>query len=130
MLHELLETPGNLGLRKIRGMARLAFNDFGLAGLMGDVDANHACDTAGNGAVYLGHLWGSLQGDLRADLQGDPAVLPRDLGGRREEHFTLPSRIPQRVTRPFFHETDATLCHNLLIRGESSPPRSHHFLFP
>ena len=44
MLHELLETPGNLGLRKRRGMARLAFNDVGLAGLVGDVDADHARD--------------------------------------------------------------------------------------
>ena len=37
----LLGTPSNLELRKRRGMARLAFNDVGLAGLVGDVDVGH-----------------------------------------------------------------------------------------
>jgi len=34
MLYGLLETSSNLKLRKRRGVARLAFNDVGLAGLM------------------------------------------------------------------------------------------------
>jgi len=33
-LHRLLGTPGNLELRKKKGVAKLAFNDVGLAGLM------------------------------------------------------------------------------------------------
>ena len=35
-------TPGNLELRKRRGVTRLAFNDVDLAGLVGDVDVGHA----------------------------------------------------------------------------------------
>ena len=60
MFHGLLGTPDNLELRKRRGVARLAFNDVGLTGLVGDVDADHARDTARNGAICAGHLWGSL----------------------------------------------------------------------
>jgi len=56
MLHGLLGTPGNLELRKRRGVARLTFNDAGLAGLMGDVDAGHAHDVARNSPVCAGHL--------------------------------------------------------------------------
>ena len=56
-LHGLLGTPGNLELRKRRGVARLAFNDVSLAGLVGDVDAGHDRDTVKNGVVYAGHLW-------------------------------------------------------------------------
>jgi len=41
-------------------MARLAFIDVGLAGLVGDVDAGHAGDAARNGVVCIGHPWGSL----------------------------------------------------------------------
>jgi len=55
-LHGLFGTPGNLELRKRRGVARLAFNDVGLASLVGDVDAGHACDAAINDAVGVGHL--------------------------------------------------------------------------
>jgi len=74
------------------GLAGLAFNDVGLAGLMGDVDAGHTRDTARNSPACVGHLWGSLRRDLRADLRGDPAVLschPRALEARREELFVL-----------------------------------------
>jgi len=60
MLHELLGTPGNLELRKIRALERLAFNDVGLTGLVGDIDADHVRDMARNGVVCTGHLWGSL----------------------------------------------------------------------
>ena len=38
----LLGTPSNLELRKRRGVVRLAFNDIGLTGLVGDVDVDHA----------------------------------------------------------------------------------------
>ena len=54
-LYRLLEIPGNLELRKRRGVARLAFNDIGIAGLVGDVDVGYACDAAKNGVVYAGH---------------------------------------------------------------------------
>ena len=68
-LHGLLVTPGNLELRiERRGVARLAFNDVGLAGLVGDVDAGHAADAARNGAVCTGHFWVSLRRGLRANL--------------------------------------------------------------
>jgi len=53
-LHGLLGTPSNLELRKRRGVVRLAFNDVGLAGLVGDVDVNHVRDAARNGAVCAG----------------------------------------------------------------------------
>jgi len=76
MLHGLSGAPSNLELRKKRGVARLAFNDIGLAGLMGDVDAGYARDVARNSPVCTGHLLRSLQRDLR----GDPAVLPRHPG--------------------------------------------------
>ena len=94
ILHGLLGNPDNLELRNVerRGVARLAFNDVGLAGLVGDVDVDHARDAARNGAVCVGHLWGSLRRDLRVDLRGDPVVLPchpRALGARREELFVL-----------------------------------------
>ena len=58
-LHGLLGTPDNLKLRNLegRGMVRLAFNDVGLAGLVGDVDAGHARDAARNGLICAGHLW-------------------------------------------------------------------------
>ena len=91
-LHRLLGSPDNLELRKRKGMVRLTFNDIGLAGHVGDVDAGHARVATRNGAVCVGHLWGSLPRDLRADLCGDPTVLPchsRALGARREELFLL-----------------------------------------
>ena len=47
-LHKLLETPGNLELRKRTGVAGLSFNDVGLAGLVGDDDAGHTRDVARN----------------------------------------------------------------------------------
>jgi len=50
-LHGLLGTPGNLELRKRKGKAKLAFNDIGLTGLMGDIDAGLARDVAGNDAL-------------------------------------------------------------------------------
>ena len=56
MLHGLLGTLGNLELRKRRDVARLAFNDVGLASLVGDVDAGHAHDAARNDVVCVGHL--------------------------------------------------------------------------
>jgi len=52
-LHGLLGTPGNLGLRKKRGMTRFAFNDVGFADPVRDVDADHATK---NGVVCAGHL--------------------------------------------------------------------------
>ena len=73
-------------------MARLAFNDVGLAGLVEDVNVDHARDVARNGVVCAGHLWESLRRDLRADLRGDSAVLPChsvDFGARREKLFIL-----------------------------------------
>jgi len=91
-LYELLGTPGNLELRKRKGVARLDFNDIDLVGLVGDVDADHERDAARNGAVCVGHLWESLRKDLRTNLQGDPAVLschPGAFGARREELFIL-----------------------------------------
>ena len=42
----MLETPSNLELRKRRGVATLAFNNVGLAGLVGDIDVGHAGDVA------------------------------------------------------------------------------------
>jgi len=60
MLHGLLGTPGNLELRKRKGVAKLAFNDVGLAGLMGDVDVGLTCDAANHDALCTGHLWRSL----------------------------------------------------------------------
>jgi len=68
--HGLLGDPGNLELKNVerRGMARLTFNNVGLEGLLGDVDAGHAHDAARSSPVCAGHLWGSLQRDLRADL--------------------------------------------------------------
>ena len=70
MFYGLLATPDNLELRNVerRGIAKLAFNDVGLAGHVEDVDAGHARDAARNGLVCAGHLWGSLQRDLGADL--------------------------------------------------------------
>ena len=58
MLHRLLGTPGKLELRNVerRSVTRLAFNDVGLAGLVGDVDTGHARDAAKNGVVCAGHL--------------------------------------------------------------------------
>ena len=41
-LYELLGTPGNLELRKRKGVAKLTFNDISLVGLVGDVDVLHA----------------------------------------------------------------------------------------
>jgi len=38
MLHGLLRTPGNLELRKRKGVSRLTLNDVSLAGLVGDVE--------------------------------------------------------------------------------------------
>jgi len=55
-LHVLSGTLGNLELRKRRGVVRLAFNDVGLAGLAGDVDADHVRDATRNGTVCAGHL--------------------------------------------------------------------------
>jgi len=43
MLYRLLGSPGNLKLRKRKGVAKLAFDDVGLTGLMGDVDADLTC---------------------------------------------------------------------------------------
>ena len=40
-----------------RGIARLSFNNVGLAGLVGDVDTGHAQDAARNDVVFTGHLW-------------------------------------------------------------------------
>jgi len=63
-------TLGNLELRNVesRGVARLAFDDVGLAGLVGDIDAGHTRDATKNGSVCVSHLWGSLRRDLRANL--------------------------------------------------------------
>ena len=51
--HGLLGTPSSLELKNVerRSMARLAFNDVGLADLVGDVDAGQAADSARNGTV-------------------------------------------------------------------------------
>ena len=59
-LHGLLDTSGNLELRKRKGVAKSAFNDVGLAGLMGEVDAGLTCDAASNDALCVGHLRRSL----------------------------------------------------------------------
>jgi len=63
-------THGNLEMRndERRGMARLAFNDIGLVGLVGDVDTGHARDATRNDIVCADHLWGSLRKDLRVVL--------------------------------------------------------------
>jgi len=72
-------------------VTKLAFNDIGLAGLVGDVTAGLARDATKNDALCAGHLRGSLRRDLRADIRGDLEVLlcPRVLGARREELFIL-----------------------------------------
>ena len=59
-LYGLLGNPGNLELRKRKGVARLAFNDIGLAGLMGDVVAGLTYDAASNDALCTGHIRRSL----------------------------------------------------------------------
>ena len=61
-LHGLMGTLGNLELRNVesRGVARLAFDDLGLAGLMGDVDVGHTSDVTKNGSVCANHLRRSL----------------------------------------------------------------------
>ena len=59
-LYGLLGTPGNLELRERKGVVRLTFNDAGLVGLVGDVDADQSHNVARNGAVYEGHLLGNL----------------------------------------------------------------------
>jgi len=59
-LYGLLGTPGNLELRKGKDVAGLTFNNVGLAGLVGDVDAGLTCDAANNDALYAGHLRRSL----------------------------------------------------------------------
>ena len=48
-LHGLLGTPGNLELRKTKGEAKSAFNNVGLVGLVGDVDAGLTYDAVRNG---------------------------------------------------------------------------------
>ena len=90
-LYGLLGTPDNLELRKRKGVAGLTFNNVGLAGLVGDIDAGLTCDAASNDALCTGHLQRSLRRDLRTDLRGDLAVLlcPRALRARREELFIL-----------------------------------------
>ena len=62
MPHGLLRIPDNMELRNIekRGVARLAFNDVGITGFVGDVDTGHTRNIARNGVVCAGHLWGSL----------------------------------------------------------------------
>jgi len=60
MLYGLLEPPGNVELRKRKGVAKLAFDDVGLAGLMGDVDADLTCDAASHDALCIGHLQRTL----------------------------------------------------------------------
>ena len=68
MLYGLLETSGNLEVRKRKGVAGLTFNNVGLAGLVGDVDAGLTCDAASNDALCAGRLWRSLRRGLRMDL--------------------------------------------------------------
>ena len=73
-------------------MVGLTFNNVGLAGLVGDIDASHVRDVTRNSPVCVGHLWRSLQRDLRADLREDLTVLschPEALGDKSEELFVL-----------------------------------------
>ena len=56
MLHGLLGAPGNLELRKRKGVAKLAFNDVDLAGLVGDVDTGLMYDAVSHDALCTGHL--------------------------------------------------------------------------
>ena len=60
MLYGLLETSGNLEVRKRKGVAGLTFNNVGLAGLVRDVDTGLTCDAANNDALCVGHLRRSL----------------------------------------------------------------------
>jgi len=46
-LYGLLGTPGNLELRKRKGIAGLTVNNVGLTGLVRDVDVGFTCDIAG-----------------------------------------------------------------------------------
>ena len=67
--HWLLGTPGNLELRKRKGVARLTFNNVGLAGLVRDVDVGLTCDAASNDALCTGYVQRSLRRDPRADSE-------------------------------------------------------------
>ena len=40
----------------MRGVIRLAFNDVGFAGHVGDVDAGHTCDAARNNHICTDHM--------------------------------------------------------------------------
>jgi len=120
-IHELLGIPNNLELRNVerRGVARLAFNDVGLAGLVENVDRGHARDATRNGSVCADHIWRSLRRDLGADLWGDPAVLsrhPRALRARREKLliFCL-IEFHDKWLDHFSYEGDVILRYNLLI---------------
>jgi len=61
-LYGLLETPGNLELRKRKGVAGLTFHNVGLAGLMGDIDTDLARDAARNNALCAGIFWEVSEG--------------------------------------------------------------------
>ena len=56
----LLGTPGNLGLRKRTGVSRLNANNVGLAGLVGDVDADLMCDASRHDVLRIDRIQGSL----------------------------------------------------------------------
>ena len=49
-------------------MSRLNANNVGLAGLVGDVDADLTCDASGHDVLRVDRIWGSLYRDLRANL--------------------------------------------------------------
>ena len=63
MLYRLLGIPGNLELRMRKGVVGLTFNNVGLAGLVGDIDAGLARDAANNDALCAGHVRRSLRRD-------------------------------------------------------------------
>jgi len=63
-------------------VARLAFKDVSLVGLVGDVDAGHTRYTVRNSLFYAPQFCGSLHRDLGADLRGDPAMLSSMLAQR------------------------------------------------
>jgi len=73
-----------LELRKRKDVAKLAFNDVGPMGLVGDVNTGLVRDAARNDALCTSYLRESPQRDLKVDLRGNLAVLPRpkSLGAR------------------------------------------------
>ena len=60
--HGLSGIPGNLELRNVerRGMARLAFDNVGLTGLVRDIDGGYTRDAPKNRALFAQAIFGEV----------------------------------------------------------------------